>query len=150
MLQWSMKNFKRRAGLVLIQVLEWLIAIYMLLGGVSTAFSPTRPFDGALGAVFASRTSLVIIGVIIFLSGLLLLTGKIFSKKKLHGYGLLAIYLVNVFILFLEIIVFQMEVIRWVESVLLAALCAILWLRWKFKTEYIDMKEIRKLRQEVR
>lgn len=124
------------------------LALLMLLGGISTALSPVSPAGGALGALFSNRIMLVLFGLTFFLSGLAVLYGTFRKRKKLVGTGLATIYLLSLFTFFLELFVFGASS-TWIDNLIIAIISGLSWLWWKFKTEYLNLDEIRRIRQSL-
>ena len=59
-----------------LSVIKYIIALFMMYAGVMTMLTP--PLDKShLGIVYETRATLVLFGIIFFLSGLTLFVGKI-------------------------------------------------------------------------
>lgn len=125
-----------------------LLSLTMLLGGVSTALSPVEPLSGALGLIFSSRYSLVAFGIMFFTSGLIVLYGILCKKKVWVGRGLATIYLLSFFSFLLELAAFA-STSYWLDNLIISAVAGICWLWWKVKTQYLSMRDIRRMRQEL-
>jgi len=76
---WSLSMFK------------YFIALFMMYAGIATLFVDPTP-DTKLGIIYENKVSLVILGIIIFCSGLTLFLGKILKKRRVQGWGLFAVY----------------------------------------------------------
>jgi hypothetical protein len=122
---------------------KYVLAGYMMLAGALTTVAPGDPrVQGAMQAIYTSRISLVIIGLVIFLAGLILLIGKIKRSRKLVGRGLWAVYCCFVFATILNFLAYH-DPSYWVGNLVMAIVVGALWLRWKFKTEYVNPKHFR-------
>lgn len=100
------------------------------------------PVEGALGFIYGYRPTLIIFGIIIILSALTLLYGKIRRSKRWTGRGLMAVYLCYVFGAVLNFAAFG-DPFTWVGNAIVALITGALWLRWKFQTEYVDPEHFR-------
>jgi hypothetical protein len=116
---------------------KYVLAVAMIISGPLNAFGPLTPLDGALGFIYNSRVTLIFLGIIFTLSGLALLIGKIIKSKKWVGRGLMAIYLCFLFAAILNALAFQ-DMSTWIGNAVLAIITGLLWLRWKFQTQYIN------------
>jgi hypothetical protein len=125
-----------------------LLSLAMMLGGFTTALSPVEPLNGALGFIFSSRITLVVFGVMFFVSGVAVLYGSIRKRKALVGRGLMFIYLITLFTFLLELVAFP-GISNWIDNFVISLVAAACWLWWKFRTEYLSMGEIRRMRQEL-
>lgn len=99
--------------------------------------------------LYGTRASLVAFGVFFAFAGATLLYGKFRRRRKAHGYGLMLIYLSFLFAGIITLVTFN--IVEALPNLIFAALTGALWLRWKFKTEYIqsgqftdDIVEIRR------
>lgn len=119
---------------------KWLLALFMILEGFATMFSPVTPLDGRLGWLYSSRLTLIIFGFIFLASGLMLLWGKIRRSKKWVGHGLLAIYLCFLFATLIQFVARPNVVIEYLPNLIGSLVIGALWLRWKMKTKYINPK----------
>lgn len=143
-----MENFRHRAGLAWEHTLsgfKYLIAISMLFSGVITAFGPTTAVAGSLGIIYSSRVSLVILGIIFFLSGCALLYGKIRKSKRWTGYGLMAIYCCFIFAALMNGVAFGFQNYGvWVWNAGIGFIMGMLYLRWKFKVSYLNPRHFQR------
>lgn len=126
--------------------LKVLLAILMILGGISTMLSPLDPTGSLL---VNNRLTLVFFGLTFILSGLSLLLGKITRNRRMVGRSLMAIYLVTLFTVFLELLAVG-TFVSVIDNIVITLWAAGLWLWWKHKTEWISGKEIAKYRIEAR
>lgn len=118
---------------------KYLLAIFMMVAGVTTAIGPIAPAGGDLGWLYATRHALVLFGSVFFLSGASLLYGKIRRSRKWVGRGLMYIYLCFVFAACLNAMAWGLGVpTAWAGNLLMSVVVGLLYLRWKFKTEYVD------------
>lgn len=118
---------------------KYLLAIFMMLAGIATAISPVAPAGGELGWLYASRHALVLYGITFFGAGFALLWGKIRKSRKWTGRGLLFIYLSFLYAAFLNVLSWGLGTpSAWSGNVIAAGIVGVLYLRWRFQTEYID------------
>lgn len=129
---------------------KYALAVFMMYAGVATCIAPLTPASGSLGFLYSTRISLVIFGIIFFISGFMLFYGKVTKSRYWTGKGLLAIYLCFVFATVLNFIATTGTAGFWMPNAIAAIITGALWLRWKFKTEYINphhfREDIRKLK----
>lgn len=121
-----------------LSVFKYLLAAYMMLAGALTPFSGVE--GTKLGFLYSNTYSLTVIGVLIFISGAMLMYGKIRRSKKWTGRGLLWIYLCFLFATILNFVAFDAAVTYWLFNLIFTIITGALWLRWKNKTEYINPK----------
>lgn len=133
----------------LISGFKWILSIFMMYAGISTAISPIVPIEGTLDFLYNSRTMLVLIGIAFFVSGAILFYGKWRKKRKATGIGLMAIYLCFVFATILQAIVYAGDPAAWISNFIVSMITGALWLRWKFQTEYVDPKIFDDLRRQI-
>ena len=120
-----------------------VLALAMILGGISTILSPLDPTGMA---IVNNRVTLVAFGLFYLLSGISLLLGKILKNRRLTGRSLMAIYLVTLFTVFLEFFAVG-TFVSVIDNIVVTAWAAGLWLWWKHKTEWISGKDIAKYRK---
>jgi len=125
-----------------LSAIKYLLAIFMMVAGVMTAFAPIDPSSAeALGWLYNSRHALVFYGASFFASGFALLWGKIRKSRKWTGRGLLLIYLSFLYAAMLNGVAWGfMNLEAWLPNVIMACLVGALYLRWRFQTEYINPK----------
>lgn len=124
-----------------LSVFKYIVAGYMMLAGALTTFSPPdSTVQGSMHVIYGVQFSISLIGIIIFLSGLGLMIGKIKKSRRLTGRGLFATYLCFFFATFLNALAYNGDPTTWVSNAIMAIIMALLWLRWKFKTEYVNPK----------
>ena len=134
----------RLSGEYAISGFKYLIALFMILSGVLTAITPVEPASGALGVLYSSRLILVALGAIFAYCGGMLLYGKIRKSRKWTGRGLMAIYLCFVFAVLIQLSAYGFgDPSQWVGNLIASIIIGALWLRWKFKTEYIKTNHFR-------
>jgi hypothetical protein len=114
---------------------KYIIAIFMMVAGVLTPLQDLTPVDGPLGFIYSSRLALSAFGLAFFLSGASLFYGKIAKSKKWTGNGLFAIFTCFLFSGLLETTARHVPSIGNFTS---AFIVGALYLRWRFKTVYID------------
>lgn len=81
----------RRTGRIIIHILLYLVAIFMVVAGIETALGPLEP-AGDLGFLFETRFWITIFGAVFSLSGFTLLIGLIRRKDGLVQWGTYAIF----------------------------------------------------------
>lgn len=115
--------------------LKYILAVFMMYAGIMTTMLPPEP-SSRLGFIYESRVSLVVFGIIFFLSGLTLLVGKIKKWRRVEGWGLMANYLCFFFAF----------ILNWVGlgwgaawgNLIVAVVVAGLYLRWKYHIFYYE------------
>ena len=114
---------------------KYIVAIFMMVAGVLTPLQESEAVDGPLGVLYSSRLSLSIFGLIFFLSGATLFYGKVTKSKKWTGAGLFVIFACFLFSAILDTAARHSPSIG---NFVCAVIMALLYLRWRFKTAYID------------
>jgi hypothetical protein len=122
----------------IISVVKYLLAALVIFAGVSTAWMPLTPVSGPLGFIYSTRVGLLLFGAVVFASGALLMVSKIKHSRRGVGRGLMACYCCFLFATIIQIAAFGLSPANWAGNAIFALLTGALWLRWKFKTEYID------------
>lgn len=122
---------------------KYLIAGYLMLSGAFTAFGPGDPSVSAMHGLYTNHISLFILGSLIFLSGFTLLVGKLMKSRKWTGRGLFAVYLCYLFATILNFIAYSGDPALWLGNAIGFIVVGALWLRWKFKTEYVNPRHFR-------
>lgn len=128
----------------IVGTIKYALAIFMIVAGVSTMFSPLTPLHGALGFLFAHRWTLVVVGSVFSGSGAWLLLGKLLKKRYWVGHSLMAIFLCFLFSTLLQGAAFGWAPSYWLANGVAAVGVALLWLWWKFKTQYVNVPDFRK------
>lgn len=127
-----------------ISVFKYIVACYMIIAGALTIFMPSdNTVNPKVSLVFGHKISIVIIAIAILASGVVLLIGKIKKNRVLTGRGLFAVYLCFFFATILNAIAYYGDPTTWVSNLIMAIIMGLLWLRWKFKTEYVNPHHFR-------
>lgn len=121
-----------------LSALKYLLSGYMMLAGILTAFGPVTEHPQRLGWLYSTRPSLVVIGLIIFVCAFTLFLGKIRKSRKWTGIGLFAVTACLMFAAILNAVAFGGDPLYWVGNTIAATVTALLWLRWKFQTKYVN------------
>jgi hypothetical protein len=112
---------------------KYIIALYFMLAGVLTPMMGMETEN--LGYLYSDPVPLAVFGLVIFLSGLLLFLGKLLKHRKMTGQGLLATFCCFVFFGVLNSMAYgAIDPGNFIG----AAIMAWLYLRWRFKTAYIN------------
>lgn len=117
---------------------KYLLGGIMVLSGISTLFTSTTPVSGPLGYLYSTRAGLVVFGVLVIISGGTLIYGKIRKSRRWTGRGLFWIFLILLFGTIIQFVAFVGDPSAWVGNAVFCIVTAVLWLRWKFKTEYYN------------
>lgn len=140
MSNWKWELFWERA----LGAFKYLMAVVLMINGAMTAaFAEVDPDTTALGFIYQSHVVLSIFGVFIFLCGLWLFIGKIRKNRKQTGQGLMAVFCCYWFATVLQYVAYAGELDAWLVNGIMALVMALLYLRWRFKTAYIDPNHFR-------
>lgn len=123
---------------------KYVIAALTIFGGITAILTPLTPLSGPLGFLYGTRVGLVLFGLLTIACGLALLYGKVRKSRKWTGIGLMACYCCFLFATLIQISAFGFHPAYWAVNGTLAILSGALWLRWKFKTAYINPNHFRK------
>lgn len=127
---------------------KYLVAGYMMLAGLLTPF---MGIDGtSLGILYENLISLTIIGLIIFASGAMLMWGKVRKSKVWTGRGLMWVYMCFLFAAAINYVAFSGAPETWVSNLVMGIIMGALWLRWKFKTQYINPNHFKRDIEELK
>lgn len=132
-----------------ISILEYFLAVVAVVAGTRTALGPSLDAASPLAFIFGGEFAAIIYGALIVLSGLFLAFSKITKKRKLHRHALMAVYLAIILEGFVEFALFGLS-LGLLDEATLGLITAWLWIRWKFKTEYLSPKQVGVLRNEAR
>lgn len=133
----------RRSFDTAVTFVQYLIALFMMLAGALTATGPISPHRGRLGFIYSERISLEFFGVVFFLAGLTLFYGLFRRRRLWVGRGLMAIYLCFLFSAALGMVAYGLRPHNWISNFIASMLIGLLYLRWRFKTAYINPEQFR-------
>lgn len=136
---WTWELFVERA----LSAFKYLMAVSLMISGFTTAFFAEVEPVTMLGFIYQSHVVLSTLGVIIFLCGLTLFYGKIRKSRRWTGYGLMSTFCCYLFATVLQYVAYAGSPDAWVVNGVLAVVMGMLYLRWRFKTAYIDPKHFR-------
>jgi hypothetical protein len=133
---------KKRAVRRVISGLEYFIGAYLTINGAFTVFAtPDESVVGLMHLLYGTHLGLIIAGLLVLSSGLTLFIAKIKKKDKWHGRGLFFVYLCYTFATILNYVAYNGQLALWLGNAIGALVVGLLWLRWKFKTEYFHSRQ---------
>lgn len=135
-----MEKFKNAVA----QVGEFALILVYIAAAIGEVTSSEPITQGVLGWLFSNHQITWVYAVWFIVMALALLASKIFKKRKLHKYALAAMYLTTVYTISLSLALFGLEGAAIIDDGIIGAVAAACWLRWKFKTEYINPKQFSK------
>lgn len=138
----------KRAISLTLSGIKYVIAVFFMYAGISTALSPLDAESNPAGFIYASRASLVALGAWFFASGFVLLVAKIWYNRKLVGWALLSMYLSFLFGSILNGYSNGGEVSAWLPNLMGSFVIGALYLRWKYHILYVP-KRTRRERQRI-
>lgn len=115
---------------------KYLLGGLTILAGFTTATGPITPLDGALGWLYSSRPPLVLLGIVAALSGGYLILAKLKKSRRHTGRALMTCYLLYTFATLLQML--AAGVTAGIPNLIGAVIFGLLYLRWRFKTAYVD------------
>lgn len=118
-----------------LSIFKYFVAFFMMLVGVLTPLQTPVHIDSQLGFLYESKWSLGLFGLAFFISGATLFYGKVMRSKRWTGRGLFYIFACFLFAAILD--TFAQHTLS-VGNFFASAIMASLYLRWRFKTAYID------------
>lgn len=131
----------RKAREIFYNVLEYVLAFMFIRGGINVLFGTTEPLQlPGLLTYLVGEAAIFVYGASFLATGLLLLYGKWFKKKRVHKTALLIMYLTCIYVLVLAIMLNGLSY-GLLVTVAVGVVSAALWMRWKFKTEYLSSKQ---------
>ena len=113
---------------------KYIVAVFMMYSGVAIMLVDTT--EPAPGFIYNSRSALVVIGIIFFLSGLTLFVGKLTKQRRTIGHGLFMVYLCFLFTTLLSWIAFGFTAA--LGNIIATLITGGLYLRWKYHIYYYD------------
>ena len=134
---------------ILIAVM-YLLAVFMVIIGLETALTPLEPRGGELGFIFGNRVPLVMFGLWFSSSGAALFYGNLKKRRRVVSWSLMSIYLSFLFGAVISGVASDWHILAWLPNFIASLSVGALWLWWRMKTEYIDLKEIRELRKSLK
>lgn len=120
-----------------LSIFKYILAGSMMVNGVATVLAPLTPV-AKLGFIYSNHFTLAILGVYIFVSGAVLLYGKIRKNRHLIGVGLMMIYLIYVFATCVQYI----AGLDWIVNLIMSAIVGALYLRWRYRKFYATPTDI--------
>lgn len=120
--------------------LKYLVGFYFMLNGALAPFLGGDVTD--LGWLYSHPIPLTIFGIIIFVSGAWLVYGKIRKSRKRIGEGIMATFLCFLFFGVLNTLAYGIA--GGGANFIAAVVMGLLYLRWRFKTAYIDPRHFAK------
>lgn len=121
-----------------LSLVKYLVAVLTIGAGLATAVADVETIEGPLGLLYGTRTGLVLFGLVAVVCGFMLLYGKVKRSRQWTGMGLMACYCCFLFATLVQITAFGISPETWVGNAFFALITGALWLRWKFKTSYIN------------
>lgn len=130
-------------------LLEVLLGIQWIYGGINTFFANPISTPSPLYSFLVGEGAIVFYAIFFLATGLALLAAKFFKKKRLKSVSLVTMYLTCLYVFLLSILVLGPS---WslVQTVVVGVIAAACWLRWKFKTQYLNPKDFHKSTAELR
>jgi len=120
-------------------VFEYGLTLVFTMAAIGELTYSEPVADGFFGFLFSSPVVSVIYAVWFALMALTLLYAKWRRKKKIHKFALMSMYLTTLYTLGLT--VFALGFVNIVDDIVIGLIAAFCWMRWKFKTEYINPAE---------
>jgi hypothetical protein len=118
---------------------EYLLILLFLAAAYGEVTTNETVQQGFLGFLFSAEIISVIYAIWFVLMALALLYSKIAKKDKLHKHALAAMYLTTVYTISLSLALFGFGGAAIIDDSVIGLTAAICWLRWKLKTEYVDI-----------
>lgn len=134
---------------ILQHALEYGLIVVWALAGLSEVIYPETLPEGAL-AFLASSTVGYVYAVLFIGMAMMLLYSKWFRKPKTHKHALMAMYLTTIYTIVLAVAIFGIGAAYIGDDVVIGAVAAFCWLRWKFKTEYLTRDQFYSKRLPIR
>lgn len=133
-----MKIFSESERLSKIQsALEWVVAAFFLVGGISLFFSEPVTGGSALAKTLGSETAGSIYGILFIIESLVLIYSKRTYNKKIHGVALVTLCLTALFTVWLEALVIGFGLFS-IDNIVIVVVCAWAYIRWRLLTAYLD------------
>lgn len=129
---------------------EYVIAALFIYGGLSLIGHPPIEAEGVLWILLGGTGALYVYMVWFLFLGSALLYAKLRQRKKLHKNILLCIYLTTIYTATLAVAFFGFHITHILDDLVVGLLSALFWIRWKFRTEYIDPVEFQKTIEKYR
>ena len=127
-----------------ISVVKFILAGLTIMGGINGMLAPlAHAAPMPLHFIYGTRVGLVCFGLVVVACGLTLIYGKVRRSRQWTGRGLMAVYCSFLFATLIQIAAFGFSPEYWLINAVCAVIAGALWLRWKFKTEYINPAHFR-------
>lgn len=135
---------------ILCSVLEYVLAFMFIRGGLNILFGEVEPITlpGIL-TYLVGDAAIFVYGALFLTTGLLLLYGKWLKRRRVHRASLMIMYLTCIYVLVLAIMINGLAP-GLLVTVAVGVVAAALWMRWKFKTEYLDHEQFQASVSEMR
>ena len=122
---------------------EYFLAFLFMWGGFNALGAEVPSLTGPL-ALLVGQYVIYFYAAFFFFTGALLLYAKLRKKKYAHKSALVLMYLTCVYVTILSIAIDGIT-FGLLPNILVGVAAAYLWIRWKFRTEYFDPNEIRRI-----
>lgn len=122
---------------MLCTVLEYALAFMFIRGGLLILISGESLVLPGILTYLVGAEAIVVYGAMFLITGILLVYAKLAKAKRLHKFILLFMFLTCVYVIALSIVINGLAP-RLLISLTVALVSGAMWLRWKFRTEYID------------
>ena len=124
---------------VIQNVVEYLITLPFLLSAVQLPFAEPLGAKGFVVLVFGGHVALYIYAVWFTFISLGLIYTKIKKKRRWHRNFLMMIYLTTIYTSILTFYIGGWSDI--IDDLVIGAIAAVCWMRWKFRFEYTDIRK---------
>jgi len=133
----------------LFSALEYALAALWIYGGINSFFANPLSGPSPIYELLAGQEAIYFYALLFFVNGALLVYAKVFKKKKLHLVSLAGMYLTCIYVLILSYLlgVLSLGSLLTVAAGVAAAVC---WMRWKFRTEYLNPEQFRESLNDLR
>lgn len=129
---------------------EYLLVIIFILGAVSLIGAPPLAAEGIVKLMLGGKIAIYFYITWFAILSILLFTAKVFNRKVMHKNTLMLMYLTTIYTAIIATYISGFSLIGIVDDIIIGLVAGVCWLRWKFRTEYIDPTDFHRDIQKIR
>lgn len=121
-------------------ILEYVLAALFIRGGVMIFLFFEPPEAPSILTLLVGEAAIYGYGIFFAMTGLALLYAKLCKNKKVHKWALFAMFIICCYVFGLSVAIAGLSM-DLATTVIVGIASAVLYLRWKMRTEYVDPAE---------
>jgi len=119
------------------------LVVFMVIAGISLAFTAATAPTGALAFIVAHRWILYLVSAAFAGAGLYLGAGMVKQKRNWVSRALMMIFCCFLFGSILQGQAFSWALSYWLPNAIATLVVGLIWLRWRFRISWINLHDFR-------